>query len=291
MHMDDLSREPKSKVLRKSVSGSASPCCRLHRFLLRRCDLVFGRPLQQESNQNDHSIRNFAFIPEADFLNRMQGEFINSRERIIEFDVAKRKVYFTQEIHLETEAQDWLDGLSRYIEHCRQETPLPNRSDLTESDECQCSIVGSSILNWLRRYGPAFLRERQVLAPMLDISPDPAIVFTSNIPGLVAANIVFEGCPEEYVFLSESELQPWLEEHPDDEYRWHVNFWSAFRDMTTEMIEAAEKKYPLPSGSSYWLHREGTMWGKLAGRGVDHLWQWDGQTPVLLEEAFMSWVS
>lgn len=196
-----------------------------------------------------------------------------------------------REKHLNTLAQDWLHGLKRHIEQCRHDTPLPNRDDLSEIEEVQCKIVGGSILNWLRRYGSEFLQERQVLAPMLGVSPEPAIIFTSNVPGLVAANVIFQGCPEQYVFLLDDELRGWLKEHSDDEYRWHVHFWSAFREMSTELIESAVKKYPLPTGSSYWLHREGTVWGKLAGRGVDHLWQWDGQTPTLLEEAFMSWIS
>jgi hypothetical protein len=33
------------------------------------------------------------------------------------------------------------------------------------------------------------------------------------------------------------------------------------------------------------------MWAVNAGRGVDHLWGWDGRKPELLEEAMSHWVS
>lgn len=33
------------------------------------------------------------------------------------------------------------------------------------------------------------------------------------------------------------------------------------------------------------------MWAVNAGRGVDHLWRWDGQAPELLEEALTHWVA
>jgi len=42
-------------------------------------------------------------------------------------------------------------------------------------------------------------------------------------------------------------------------------------------------------GESYWLHKEGTMYGELFGRGGSHLWKWDGSEPTLLEECFEQW--
>ena len=51
------------------------------------------------------------------------------------------------------------------------------------------------------------------------------------------------------------------------------------------------ENYPIGSGESYWLHKEGTMCGESFGRGGDHLWKWNGSQPVLLEESINQWVS
>ncbi len=83
-----------------------------------------------------------------------------------------------------------------------------------------------------------------------------------------------------------------ITESPDEEHRWHVHFWSFFLDEAQPgFLKIGCRKYPIPTSCVYWQHIEGTMWGRLAGRGVDHLWKWDGAEPVLLEEALTHWVS
>jgi len=115
-------------------------------------------------------------------------------------------------------------------------------------------------------------------------------VFTSTEPGLVAAREILEEGYDTISFLYPEEFTEWLAVNPDPDYRWHVQTWSYFTSVDAVTIEKT-KKYPLGDGESYWLHREGTMCGKLFGRGGDHLWKWNGTEPVLLEECINQWIS
>ena len=188
--------------------------------------------------------------------------------------------------------ENWFGALQEYISGCREALPLAARENLPASEEAHCQIVGGSFLRWLQDTGPQFLSERRVLSKMMKVSPDPDIVFTSNMPGLVAAAEILGDDHDGTAFLLEDEYSHWVAQSPDDEFRWHVHVWSYFREsVEPEFERKAKTTHPLSEGSVYWQHTEGTMWGRLAGRGVDHLWQWDGNQPELLGEAFTHWVT
>jgi hypothetical protein len=130
-----------------------------------------------------------------------------------------------------------------------------------------------------------------VLCHLLGVDREPAIVFTSDIPGLVAAQGIVGPEHERVVYLSEDEFAAAPARASDPQYRWHVHVWSFFRSEVEPAFAAqARAQYPIASGCCYWQHSEGTMWAVRAGRGVDHLWRWDGDKPELLEEAMSHWV-
>ncbi len=207
---------------------------------------------------------------------------------------------------MKPQGQDWFNCLRRHIAERRAEDPLPNRNDLTSEQELQCQIIGGNFIAWLDECGPALLLERSVLPNRVGWEKDPFIVFTSSAPGLVAAQEILEDGPDIIVYLYHQEFTDWLKGNADDKYRWHIHTWSFFAplsaetemplDSETEMLldPEAEKKaqrYPLASGESLRLHREGTMCGESFGRGGDHLWKWNGEELTLLEECFRQWVS
>lgn len=177
----------------------------------------------------------------------------------------------------------WIAKLREYTAECRAKAPLPDWEHLTAAQEWQRRIVGGSILNWLRQIGPRFLQERAIVHRTLQVDPHPAIVFTSNVPGLVAAQEIVGPDHERGVYLLEEEFAAAPAHLADGEYKCHIRFWSFFRAEPEPAFAArARAKYPLADGGSYWQHSEGTMWAVNAGRGVDHLWRWDGQQAVLL---------
>jgi hypothetical protein len=187
---------------------------------------------------------------------------------------------------------EWMAQFRQHAEECRASVPLPSRDTLTPAEEWRCRIIGSSLLRWLRETGPRFLQERAVMHKILEIDRNPFIVFTSDMPGLVAAQEIVGADHEQVGFLLEDEHAAWPPQLVDPDYRWHVHVWSLFRPKMAQEFEAeARARYPIAAGCDYWQHGKGTMWAVSAGRGVDYLWQWDGHEPALLEEAFSHWVS
>ncbi len=185
----------------------------------------------------------------------------------------------------------WFLELKHYIAECRRQRPIPQREQLSAAQDVQCTYVGGSLFAWLERTGPQFLRERKARHKVMGITPNPGIVFTSNTPGLVAAEDVLGLHQASYAYLFQDEFERWLAESPDEHLKWHVHVQSFFReDPAPAFLQQATKKYPLPAGSVYWQQSESTMWGKLAGKGVEHLWRWDQEKVELVAEAFLSWV-
>lgn len=181
---------------------------------------------------------------------------------------------------------EWTARLREHTAECRAAAPLPDREALTDAQEWQCRIVGGTLLAWLRQHGPLLLQERAVMHKMLGIDRDPVVVFTSTVPGLVAAREIVGPDHERVVYLLEDEYAALPPSLADPEYKRHAQFWSFFRpEVEPGFAAEARAKHPIPATCSYWQHSEGTMWAVNAGRGADHLWRWDGHKPELLEEA------
>ena len=164
---------------------------------------------------------------------------------------------------------EWFEKLKAFLIECRDKRPLITRNDLQTVEEMQCRIIGGSLIGWLKEHGPNLLQERAMLAGLEDMEKDPFIVFTSEQPGLIAANEILSGGQSTIVFLYHDEYSAWLESNPDTNYQWHIHTWSFFAPLDPTTVQRA-KKYPLTAGEAYWLHKEGTMCGPLFGRGGDH---------------------
>ena len=130
------------------------------------------------------------------------------------------------------------------------------------------------------------------MATLLDVDPDPVIVFTSDLPGLVAAQEILGSEHELVTCLLEEEFADAEVRAADPGYVRHVHVWSRFLlELEPDFAAVARSRHPIRSGDRHWQHTEGTMWAPNAGRGVDHLWRWDGSEPELLAEALTHWVA
>jgi hypothetical protein len=185
---------------------------------------------------------------------------------------------------------DWFFELRDDMREFRRSHPLVAREALSLEEEMKCRIIGGSLIRWLEEYGPRLMQERSVLAKLKGWESDPFIVFTSEQPGLIAANEILDRKSSQIAFLYPAEFTRVTKIRPDAEYQWHVHTWSYFTTLDADTLQRAAK-YPLAPGETYWLHKEGTMCGQLFGRGGDHLWKWNGKKPELLEECFNQWVS
>ena len=182
---------------------------------------------------------------------------------------------------------EWTAELRKHIAECRAKRPLTPRKSLSAAEEWRCRLVGGALMRWMKETGPRFLQERSVMCKTLGIDPEPFIAFTSDAPGLAAANQVIGADNPRADFLFEDEFQSCPARLTDPGYKWHIHFWSYVSPTLDPKVEAeARARHPIADGCVYWLHREGTLWAANAGRGADHLWKWDGEKPELLEEAY-----
>jgi len=189
------------------------------------------------------------------------------------------------------QTEKWSQGLREFIASRRSKIPLRPRSELNDYEEWQCRIIGGSLISWLREHGPNFIRERAVLSDWEGWDKNPIVVFSSDEPGLVAANEILRGDSSAVLWLYRDELKDWYALQADDKYVHHVHTWSCFATLDEAMLSKARKKHPISNGESYWLHDEGTICGPNFGRGGSHLWKWNGEKPELLEEVIDQWVS
>lgn len=190
------------------------------------------------------------------------------------------------------EKQSWQSSLSAYFDLEYHARPLPARESLSHEQEWQCRILGGAIYNWLQKYGGPLLREREMLRESMNVESEPIIVLTANMPGLVAACEILAQKPDSIFYFSPEAFQLFLETNPDKGFCWHVEYTNILEESLSEKnLSRAAEQFPIKDAERYWLHREVSTLGRLFARGGEHLWKWDGEKPVLLEEGFNMWVS
>ena len=188
--------------------------------------------------------------------------------------------------------QDWQSALTECFDLECSAQPLPERAQLSKAEEYQCRSLGGTLIAWLERHGPRLLQEREVLRHSFEVESDPAIVFTSTAPGLVAAKQILDPRPASIFYFLADAFTSFLSRHPDPTFQWHVVYSSHFTEqLDPDALARAVAKHKLRSTERFWLHRESSMLAQLFGRGGDHLWKWNGRKPTLLEEGFNAWVS
>ena len=117
-------------------------------------------------------------------------------------------------------------------------------------------------------------------------------MWTTDVPGLVAAAQILRPCQPDVVPLLEAEYTTSSIGPSDPESTWHIHVWSFIRPaLQPALAGRARSAYPIPEGCNYWQHSEGTVWSRHTGRGAEHLWRWDGREAELLEEAFTHWAT
>ena len=184
------------------------------------------------------------------------------------------------------EMEIWQQALKKHAANCRSLRPIPGRNTLSWPQMLQLHIIKGSLLSRIKKF-------------LSSISPGPdeqaklgvCMVFTSSLPGMVAAQEIAQGTNLPLVFLYPEELSRFLHSFPDIEYRYHIHTWSHFLDELDSDTLKIATGYPLNEKETYWLHIEGLMLGPHRGRGVEHLWSWSGSQTKLLKKSFRHWAA
>ncbi len=181
-------------------------------------------------------------------------------------------------------------AMRSHLSSCRQKTPVPPRESLSPLEEAQCQVLGGHLLRWLTDWGPALLQQRAVFSKLQGWEPDPVVCFHSVMPGLVAAREILPDDAGRIV----CGLPIDFESAPirDDEFVFHVEIHSLFSLVVpAEVTPEVRSRYPLAEREDCFLHRDESVLGPVFARGANHLWKWNGQELILLEEAIETWVS
>ena len=187
---------------------------------------------------------------------------------------------------IKLDMQMWLRKMKSYAEECRASRPIPRQDALSWPQVLQLNIIKGSLQSWINNLAAS-------------ISPNPdgqsgngtCIVFTSTCPGLVATREIMQGKGLPLVSLYPEELNEFLQYFPDNEYRNHMHIWSYFLEELDSTTKKNAARYPLKDKEKYWLHVEGIMHGLRFGRGVEHLWGWNGSQTKLLKKSFLHWAA
>ena len=181
-------------------------------------------------------------------------------------------------------------GLRRHLEICRGRVPVPPRESLSPEGEAQCRVLGGHLIHWLSEWGPRLLQERAVLSSLGEWDKDPLICFQSDLPGLVAACEILRDEPASVVWGLSADFES--SPSGDDGFKYHVELHSTLVPASPENVAPElRRRHPLSPAEAYLIHRDESILGPLFARGAHHLWKWNGDELVLLEEAFESWVS
>lgn len=180
--------------------------------------------------------------------------------------------------------QEWTAALHSFVEEQRKSHLLLNQKDLSTEEDWQRRIIGSEFINWYNNRLEDILNERAALRMQFD--PAPLIVFTTNTPGVVAAQDILQEAPENIIFLLHNKFSEWEKQHPFDTFRFHIHHWSYFQNINQQSLERAKTLHPDINPNDFRIHTTGVLWGENCGMQCDHLWHWSGEKMIMLEEAF-----
>lgn len=179
---------------------------------------------------------------------------------------------------------DWGEALRDYVQTQRQRNPIPDRDTLSPEEEWHCRVIGGEFLQWDQRGLDQIMQQRYVLKAV-GFDPEPLIVITTSMPGLVAMKEIAPEPPPDLVYLLHEEFQTWESQHPVHSMTFHIHHWSFFEPADGEVVLQARSDHPDAPVSSLRVHRTGTLWGRNGGSTCQHLWQWQGEKLALLKEA------
>jgi hypothetical protein len=182
----------------------------------------------------------------------------------------------------------WQAKLKAFSQELYRSQLLPPRDTLAPEAEWQCRIIGGDLIGWQQYALPHIMNERNALR-IGNFDPHPVQVFTSTIPGLVAAceilNHIGESAPD-IIYLPHDSFMTWCREHSLSRSA-YIHQWSYFQPPSDDALAKASEKYETIPPQEFRLHTSGDLWGENCGTEQSHLWRWNGQEMELIEEAFM----
>ena len=184
---------------------------------------------------------------------------------------------------------EWSRALRSLAQTQRRQHPVPSREHLSAEEEWQCRLIGGAFIRWYQQQLRDILAQRTALR-LIKFDARPLIVFTTTMPGLVAAQEILAEPAEGVVALLHTEYEAWEQDHPVDAFTFHIHHWNYFGALDQDLLARAGETYPTVDADALRLQSTGYLWAEQSGAFADHLWRWDGHEMALLEEGFVQGV-
>ncbi|HYF36972.1 MAG TPA: hypothetical protein VD994_16865 [Prosthecobacter sp.] len=162
---------------------------------------------------------------------------------------------------------------------------------MSEEQELQCRVLGGNLIQWLQKWGPRLIQERNIVSWKEGTDKEPLVVVTTDVPGLVAANEILRGKMDQILYCRKAELLKFKTQHPDPDFLLHCELNLYFEKLDAEEEAKLRDTYHLPPDVRIAVQAEASILGPLFARGGRHLWDFSGDGPKLIEEAFETWIS
>lgn len=181
--------------------------------------------------------------------------------------------------------QEWSDSLRALAAAKRMRKPVPERTTLSAEEEAQCQVIGGAFISWFEERLQNIAAERTAIKS-LHSDPQPVVVFTTTMPGLVATREIITEPDDNLICLLDTEFQKWERDHPVDDFTFHIRHWNYFKKPDRSTLSQAKKAFPGIDATEFRIHVLGDRWGELCGHESLHLWRWNGKDLDLVEQSF-----
>lgn len=181
----------------------------------------------------------------------------------------------------------WYEALTAFVEQECARPPLLDGHMLGPLEDWQRRITGGSLIEFLE-----WVTSEEAFARYKVLQRDPIteriFLCVTDRAGAVAFNEIVDRRSDQALFLYKDEWRAYLDDPAndhDDAFACHYEFWSAWHRQL-------DPRWELPEGSYHqlWVHEEGFVVGEEAGRGSQHVWDWDGERMNLIVQDINRWV-
>jgi hypothetical protein len=110
-------------------------------------------------------------------------------------------------------------ALKSFVQVQRQLNPISDRESLMDEEGWHCRIIGGEFMGWKQRHLPDIIGQCKVLR-MMGFDPQPLIVFTTTMAGIVTAQEIISRPSKDLVYLLHTEFREWEKEQLRDSTFW-----------------------------------------------------------------------
>lgn len=198
----------------------------------------------------------------------------------------KKHLKLLEQTKVDDPPMAWYCALSMWIFDCREESPIPEQTSLSQEERARKKQIESYIRHWWSvRYPEIVAARLREIGHFITAEPW-VVLFTSDFPGIAAAEeAMVPDFPRGHMYLLCQEYDEWVQRQPDNGFIWHIRVSILFQDPADSgiVIKASEMFPDVPPGQLR-IQSITEQWRDGSFTKTDKLWRWSGREFSLLAE-------